>query len=60
MKITGVYYDCFRFLGTTPKSSSIRRMLKTVMWQIKYVYKLTSKVPRVSIVFFFFEIVNSI
>lgn len=37
---------CLRFLGTTPRSSSIRRVLKTILWQIKHVYKLTVKIPR--------------
>ncbi|XP_022797421.1 NACHT domain- and WD repeat-containing protein 1-like isoform X3 [Stylophora pistillata] len=39
---------CLRFLGTTPKSSTILRVLKSVMLQIKHVYKLTTKVPRSS------------
>ncbi|KAJ7389992.1 hypothetical protein OS493_028047 [Desmophyllum pertusum] len=39
---------CLRFLGTTPKSSSILRVLKSIMLQIKHVYKLTTKIPRSS------------
>ena len=43
-----LYIWTCRFLGTTPRSSTIRRVLKSIMWQIKHVYKLTTKVPRVS------------
>lgn len=38
----------FRFLGTTPKSSTILRVLKSIMLQIKHVYKFSAKIPRVS------------
>ncbi|KAK3752389.1 hypothetical protein QZH41_008593 [Actinostola sp. cb2023] len=35
-----------RFLGTTARSSSIRRILSTVLQQIKSVYHLDTKVPK--------------
>ena len=41
-------YFIFRFLGTTPKSSTILRVLKSIMLQIKHVYKFSAKIPRVS------------
>ena len=37
-----------RFLGTTPKSSTILQVLKSIMLQIKHVYKFAAKIPRVS------------
>lgn len=37
----------FRFLGTTSKSSSIRQLLNSVLQQIKTVYHLDAKVPKV-------------
>ena len=46
--LTYFSYFIFRFLGTTPKSSTILRVLKSIMLQIKHVYKFSAKIPRVS------------
>ena len=46
--LTYFSYFVFRFLGTTPKSSTILRVLKSIMLQIKHVYKFSAKIPRVS------------
>ncbi|EDO37261.1 predicted protein, partial [Nematostella vectensis] len=35
-----------RFLGTTPKSSTIRRLMKSICEQIKCVYRLTTSIPQ--------------
>lgn len=44
-------WNFFRFIGTTPRSSSIRRLLVTVLEQIKHIYSLKIRIRRVSLLY---------